>query len=251
VGDARSYLVRVVTRLAIDRLRHVRSRREAYVGPWLPEPLVTDTGHTAPDTAQDVLRAESVSLALLVVLESLTPAERAVFVLREAFAYPYAEIARILGRGEAAVRQMAGRARAHVDERRPRFEVAPAEREEITRRFLAACTGGALEELLTLLAPDVRLVSDSGGRARAPLRAIEGATKVGRFLIGVCEPAYTARHAPGLDFALVEANGDPALLATSRGAPVTLVAPDVADGRIRALYLIANPDKLSRLLRSA
>jgi RNA polymerase sigma-70 factor, ECF subfamily len=248
VGDARAYLVRVVTRLAIDRLRHVRSRREAYVGPWLPEPLVTDIDHTAPDTAQDVLRAESVSLALLVVLESLSPAERAVFVLREAFAYPYGEIARILGRGEAAVRQMAGRARAHVDARRPRFEVARAEREEITRRFLAACTGGGLDDLLTLLAPDVRLVGDGGGRARAPLRIIEGATHVGRFLLGICDPQYLTRHAPGLDVALVEANGDPALLASSGGAPVTLMAPDVAHGRIRTLYLIANPEKLGRLL---
>ncbi|MFE2566296.1 sigma-70 family RNA polymerase sigma factor, partial [Streptomyces mirabilis] len=128
VREPRAYLVRIATRLAVDRLRQVRSRNEAYVGPWLPEPYVTDFGDTAPDTAERAVLADSVSLAVLVVLESLSPLERAVFVLREAFGYPYADIAAVLDRGEPAVRQLAGRARKHVEERRPRYEVDPAER---------------------------------------------------------------------------------------------------------------------------
>jgi RNA polymerase sigma-70 factor, ECF subfamily len=261
VVDPRGFLVRTTTRLAIDRLRHVRSRREAYIGSWLPEPLATDLDHTVPDTAQSVLRAESVSLALLVVLESLSPAERAVFVLREAFTYPYAEIARILDRSEAAVRQMGVRARAHVDERRSRFEAGRPETEEVTRRFLAACSGGALKDLLAVLAPDVRLVSDAGGKAKAPRRVIAGASSVGRFLIGILVPDSIARFlnsfpttddtphgASDMEVGLIEANGAPALLATSRGTPVSLVVPEVADGRIHTLYLIANPDKLGHLM---
>lgn len=141
VREPRAYLVRIATRLAVDRLRQVRSRNEAYVGPWLPEPYVTDFGDTAPDTAERAVLADSVSLAVLVVLESLSPLERAVFVLREAFGYPYADIAAVLDRGEPAVRQLAGRARKHVEERRPRYEVDQAERRDLTERFLAAAAG--------------------------------------------------------------------------------------------------------------
>lgn len=138
VREPRAYLVRITTRLAIDRLRQVKARGETYVGPWLPEPYVTAFGDAVPDTAERAVLADSVSLAVLVVLESLSPLERAVFVLREAFGYPYAEIAAMLDRGEAAVRQLAGRARKHVDERRPRYEVDPAQRRDLTERFLAA-----------------------------------------------------------------------------------------------------------------
>ena len=166
VREPRAYLVRVTTRLAIDRLRQVKARGETYVGPWLPEPYVTDFGDTVPDTAEQAVLADSVSLAVLVVLESLSPLERAVFVLREAFGYPYADIAAMLDRGEPAVRQLAGRARRHVEERRPRYEVDPAERRDLTERFLAAAGGGDLEGLMSLLAPDVRLVGDSGGKVQ-------------------------------------------------------------------------------------
>lgn len=168
VREPRGYLVRITTRLAIDRLRQVQARNEAYVGPWLPEPYVTDFGDTAQDTAERAVLADSVSLAVLVVLESLSPLERAVFVLREAFGYPYADIATVLDRGEPAVRQLAGRARKHVEERRPRYEVDPAERRDLTERFLAAAAEGDLEGLMALLAPDVRLVGDSGGLSKAP-----------------------------------------------------------------------------------
>lgn len=179
VRDPRGYLVRVTTRLAVDRLRQIKARGETYVGPWLPEPYVTDFGDTVPDTAERAVLADSVSFAVLVVLESLSPLERAVFVLREAFGYPYAEIAAMLERGEAAVRQLAGRARSHVDERRPRYDVDPVQRRDLTERFLAAAADGDLEGLMAILAPDVRLVGDSGGKSRAPLRVLESPAKVG------------------------------------------------------------------------
>lgn len=244
VREPRAYLVRITTRLAIDRLRQIQSRNEAYVGPWLPEPYATDFADTVPDAAERAVLADSVSLAVLVVLESLSPLERAVFVLREAFGFPYADIATTLDRSEPAVRQLAGRARKHVDERRTRYEVDPALQRELTERFLAAATEGDLEGLLSLLAPDVRLVGDSGGRAKAPLRAIESADKVGRFVIGV------SRQGGGLQdatFRFVELNGGPALLVLSAGKPDTVFQLDVADGRIQCVYIVRNPDKLLSL----
>ncbi|MFC9460302.1 RNA polymerase sigma-70 factor [Streptomyces sp. NPDC056983] len=242
VREPRAYLVRVATRLAIDRLRQAQVRREAYVGPWLPEPLVTDFGPTEPDTAEAAMLAESVSLAVLVVLESLSPLERAVFVLREAFGFPFAEIATTLDRSESAVRQLAGRARKHVDERRPRFDVDPAERRDLTERFLAAATGGDLEGLMTLLAPDARLVGDSGGKSKAPLRVIESADKVGRFLLGAAKSGGT-----GFTFRIVELNAGPAVLALVDGKPDSVFQVDVADGHVQCVYIVRNPDKLTSL----
>ncbi|MFE0519834.1 RNA polymerase sigma-70 factor [Streptomyces sp. NPDC058954] len=242
VREPRAYLVRVTTRLAIDRLRQVKARNEAYVGPWLPEPYATDFGDTVPDTAEKAVLADSVSLAVLVVLESLSPLERAVFVLREAFGYPYAEIASMLDRGEAAVRQLAGRARRHVEERRPRYEVDPGRRRELTERFLAAAGEGDLEGLMALLAPDVRLVGDSGGKSRAPLRVLETADKVGRFVIGAA-----AKGLPDPSFRFMELNGGPALVVLSAGRPDSVFQLDVFDGRIQSVYIIRNPDKLLSL----
>lgn len=243
VLEPRAYLVRITTRLAIDRLRHVQSRREAYIGPWLPEPIATDFGHTVPDTAERAVLAESVSLAVLVVLEALSPLERAVFVLREAFGFPYADIATTLDRSEAAVRQLAGRARRHVEERKPRYDVDPVERRDLTERFLAAAGGGDLQALLSLLAPDVRLVGDSGGKAKAPLRVIESADKVGRFLAAVAQ-----QPAGELDFRFVELNGAPALLVLSGGKPDSVFQLEVLDGRIQCVYIVRNPDKLTSLI---
>ncbi|MFC8918770.1 RNA polymerase sigma-70 factor [Streptomyces sp. NPDC047821] len=243
IREPRAFLIRVTTRLAIDRLRQVQARREAYVGPWLPEPVVTDFGPAVPDTAERAVLADSVSLAVLVVLESLSPLERAVFVLREAFGFPYAEIAATLDRSEAAVRQLAGRARRHVDEGRPRYDVDPAERRDLTERFLAAAAGGDLDGLLALLAPDVRLVGDSGGKAKAPLRVMDSADKIGRFLCAVA--GAPAAHA---ELRVLEVNGGPALLVLDGGKPDSLVQVDVADGRIRCIYIVRNPDKLSSLV---
>ncbi|MET7721548.1 RNA polymerase sigma-70 factor [Streptomyces mirabilis] len=242
VREPRAYLVRIATRLAVDRLRQVRSRNEAYVGPWLPEPYVTDFGDTAPDTAERAVLADSVSLAVLVVLESLSPLERAVFVLREAFGYPYANIAAVLDRGEPAVRQLAGRARKHVEERRPRYEVDPAERRDLTERFLAAAAGGDLEGLMSLLAPDVRLIGDSGGLSKAPLRVIETADKVGRFLYAIAQQGV-----PDPSYRSLELNGGAALLVLSGDKPDSTVQLDVVDGRIQCIYIVRNPEKLVSL----
>ncbi|EST22685.1 hypothetical protein N566_26480 [Streptomycetaceae bacterium MP113-05] len=243
VREPRAYLVRVTTRLAIDRLRRAQARRESYVGPWLPEPLVTDLATApVPDAADRAVLAESVSLAVLVVLESLSPLERAVFVLREAFGFPHAEIAAVLERSEAAVRQLAGRARTHVAQRKPRFDVDPQQQRDLTRRFLAAATAGDLQGLLALLAPDARLVGDSGGKAKAPLRVIESARKVARFLA-----AIGTTEVPDVRFDFLELNGGPAVLVTSGGRPHTAFALEVADGRIRTLYLMTNPDKVAHL----
>lgn len=242
VREPRAFLVRIATRLAIDRLRQVQSRREAYVGPWLPEPLVTDFGPAVPDTAEQAVLADSVSVAVLVVLESLSPLERAVFVLREAFGFPYAEIAATLDRTEAAVRQLAGRARHHVEERKPRYDVDPAQRRDLTERFLAAAAGGDIEELLALLAPDVRLVGDSDGKCKAPLRVIESADKVGRFLYAVAHD-----QVQDLDIRFLELNGAPSLLVLLGGKPDSVFQVDVKDGLIQCVYIVRNPDKLANL----
>ncbi|QUX28691.1 RNA polymerase sigma factor SigJ [Nocardiopsis akebiae] len=246
VEDPRAYLVTVTSRLAIDRLRSARSRRESYVGDWLPEP-VSDI----PGGAEHAELADSVEFALLVVLETLSPLERAVFVLREAFQMPYAEIGAVISREEAATRQLARRARDHVRDRRPRFEADRAVRRRITERFLGAC----LEGLTGLLADDVALVSDSGGRTRAPHRILEGAAKVGRFLSVLARPRNAERFlvSAGLDgeeelsSAVTEVNGGPAAVVSVGGRAVALLSPDIADGRVRHVYLVANPDKMSRL----
>ncbi|MFF0762820.1 RNA polymerase sigma-70 factor [Streptomyces sp. NPDC003737] len=242
VRAPRGYLVRVTTRLAVDRLRQAQARKESYVGPWLPEPYATDFGDAVPDTADRAVLTDSVSLAVLVVLESLSPLERAVFVLREAFGYPFADIAATLDRSEAAVRQLAIRARRHVDERRPRYEVDPAERRDLTERFLAASVEGDLDGLLRLLAPDVRLVGDSGGRTKAPLRVLESADKVARFLAGVA-----AKGIEDVSFRFLELNGGTALLVLSGGKPDTVLQVEVVDGLIQCIYIMRNPDKLGSL----
>ena len=240
VRDPRAFLVRVTTRLAIDRLRRVQARREDYVGPWLPEPLLT-----AGDAAEAAEVADSVSLAMLVLLETLSPLERAVFVLREAFSFRYAEIAEIVGRGEPAVRQLAARARAHVASNRPRFDADRATRRRVTEQFLAACGGGDVQAVLDLLAPDVTLVADGGGRVRAPRRVVHGADKVARFLVGIAAGPAAA----GLRVELTEVNGGPAIVASAGDRPVTVFVLDVADGLVQTVRLVANPDKLAGLVR--
>ncbi|MFD4630999.1 RNA polymerase sigma factor SigJ [Streptomyces sp. NPDC058284] len=247
VREPRAYLVRVTTRLAIDRLRHLQSRREAYVGPWLPEPCVTEFGPTVPDTAERAVLADSVSLAVLVVLESLSPLERAVFVLREAFGFPFSEIALTLDRSEAAVRQLAGRARKHVDAGRPRYKVDPAERRDLTERFLAAATEGDLDGLMSLLAPDVRLVGDAGGKSKAPLRVLESADKVGRFLSSTA--AGVIRTAGEVEIRFGELNGAASAHIFLDGKLDSVFQLDVAEGLVQKIYIIRNPDKLVGLRR--
>jgi RNA polymerase sigma-70 factor (ECF subfamily) len=235
VRDPRAYLVRIVTRQALNRLRTLSRRREEYVGEWLPEPLLT-----APDVAEDIVLAESVSMAMLTVLETLGPAERAVFVLREVFELPYGEIAAAVGKPAATVRQIARRARAHVAARRPRVEVSPAEQQAVVERFMAALSTGRLEDLMAVLAPDVVMIADGGGIAAAALTPVCGAEPVAALL------ARAHRAADGFTAATVWLNGAPAGLIDVGGEPAALGLA-VADGRVTRVYAVRNPRKLTRL----
>jgi RNA polymerase sigma-70 factor, ECF subfamily len=235
IGEPRAYLARIVTNLSINRLRSAAVQRESYVGPWLPEPLVT-----VADASGEAEQAEAISLAMLVVLETLSPLERAVFILREVFGFPYREIAEMLDRSEASVRQVGSRARNHVQARRPRHD-APADlRRRVTDDFLAACAGGDLNRVMAMLAPDVTAWTDGGGKIRAALRPLYGSDKVARWLLGVMRTQLP-------DFAVhpVDVNGRPGLLVTSAGAVDSVLCDDLAeDGTISAIYLVRNPDKL-------
>ncbi|MCQ8773889.1 RNA polymerase sigma-70 factor [Streptomyces telluris] len=237
VRDQRAYLIRITTRQSLNRLRTMTRRREAYVGSWLPEPLLT-----APDVAEDADLAESVSMAMMLVLETLSPTERAVFVLREAFDVGYDEIAAAVDKSPAAVRQIAHRARKHVDARRPRQSVSPGKTREALEAFRRALETRDPQHLLDVLAPEVVLVSDGGGVKRAALHPVVGADKVTRFYLGrsakagftiACEPATV--------------NGNPALLVRLDGELDGIMAVRVEDTRITGLYYVRNPEKLARL----
>jgi RNA polymerase sigma-70 factor (TIGR02957 family) len=243
VTQPRAYLVKTVTHLALNRLRSAQARREAYVGPWLPEPLLTAT----PDAAGRAELAESVSLAMLVVLESLTPEERAVFVLHEVFGFTHVEIAAAIGRTGTSVRQLMHRAREHVQARRPRFDVDAGQQREVTERFLAAAAGGDIDQLMMVLAPDVTLIADGGGQAKAPLRPITGATKVARFLAAVSRRPYGGADVSDMVVETAEINGGPGTVITAGGKPIAAVTTVIAGGRISAIHVIANPDKLQGL----
>jgi RNA polymerase sigma-70 factor (ECF subfamily) len=235
VHDPRAYLVRIVTRQALNLLRTLTRRREDYVGEWLPEPLLT-----SPDVAEDVELAESLSIAMLTVLETLAPAERAVFVLREVFETPYEEIAEAVGKSPAAVRQIAHRARDHVAARRPRMAVSMTEQQEAVDRFLAAIRHGDLQGLLDVLAPDVVVVADGGGLVTAFRHPIEGAERVAGLLM---------RGLSSLDFELkaVWLNGSPGARIDIGGELDTAVSLAVENGRITRIYAIRNPHKLGRM----
>jgi RNA polymerase sigma-70 factor (TIGR02957 family) len=235
VRDPRAYLVRIVTRQALNRLRTLARRREDYVGEWLPEPLVT-----SPDLAADVELADSVSIAMLTVLETLGPAERAVFVLREVFDTPYDEIAEAVGKSSATVRQIAHRARDHVAARRPRVSVSTTEQQEAVDRFLAAIRHGDLQGLLDVLAPDVVVVADGGGVVSAARRPIEGAERVAGLLI-------RGLRSVDVEVAAVWLNGSPACRLDAASGLNAAVSVAVEDGRITRIYVIANPHKLARL----
>lgn len=240
VRDSRAYLVRIVTRQALNRIRTLARRRETYVGPWLPEPLLT-----TPDVAEDVELADSLSTAMLMVLETLSPTERAVFLLREVFGFEYAEIAAAVDKSPAAVRQVASRAGRAVRSRRP--EPVPAGQvEQVLARFLEAAGGGDLRPLMELLAPDVVLFTDGGGLRQAARNPIHGADKVMRFLLGVFG-SYPAQ----MSFDVTTVNGQPAMRVFGDGV-LDLVATIRLEGeRVTALYLVRNPEKLSRAEGSA
>ncbi|SCE80156.1 RNA polymerase sigma-70 factor [Micromonospora mirobrigensis] len=239
VRDQRAYLVRITTRQALTRLRTAARRRESYVGSWLPEPLLT-----APDVAEDVALADSVSMAMLLVLETLAPTERAVFVLREVFDIGYDEIADAVDKSPAAVRQIAHRARAHVAARRPRQAVSATETRYALSAFQRAVETGDLQGLLDILAPDVVLLGDGGGVKQAVPRPILGADKVARLLVG-----GWARVAASTSWQPTLVNGHPALVVHLDGELDTVVALRIEDGRITGLYAVRNPEKLSHMTR--
>jgi len=241
IESPRAYLATVVTRLGIDQLRSARARRETYVGEWLPEPLVTSVEE---DPARHAEMADSLSLAFLVLLESLSPEQRAVFLLREVFDYPYEQIAEIVGKSDDNVRQLAVRARRHVEERRSRFEASREQRDELADRFFAAARDGDLEAFESLLAQDVELHGDGGGKAPALARPVHGRARVARTLTAWWRAALrlgaTARR--------VDINGEPgAVWLDPEGKIISVLVLDIAEGQIQALRGIVNPDKLQHL----
>jgi RNA polymerase sigma factor (sigma-70 family) len=255
IDNPRAYLVRIAVNQALARQASISRRRETYIGPWLPEPLLTrapDTGACgqaarAADAADTTLRNESLSMAVLVVLETLTPLERAVFVLHEVFGYAHTEIAGILGRSPSAVRQLAHRAREHVQARRPRYQADPRLQQQITERFVAAALGGDLAALMDLLAPDVTMWTDGGGKVRSALRPVEGRDKVARLLNG-----YAGGQLPDtLDIRYRYVNGDPSAVLFSGESPYAVMVMDLDpdSDQVTDIFLVTNPDKLSGVRR--
>jgi RNA polymerase sigma-70 factor, ECF subfamily len=241
IGNVKAYLAQITTRLSIDHLRSARVRRETYAGTWLPEPLLTEQ---VPDVAQHAETADSLSMAFLVLLESLSPVERAVFLLREVFEYPYDEIAQTIGKSEENARQLAVRARRHVEERRPRFEADKKARDELAGRFFAAAEDGDTEGLMKLLADDVVFYGDGGGKGPAIARPLYGAGKVARFMEGLVRQA----HRLEITLEPTEVNGEPGAVARDKdGNIASVLSMQVADGQIVSLRSVVNPDKLAHL----
>jgi RNA polymerase sigma-70 factor (TIGR02957 family) len=242
IESPRAYVSTVVTRLGIDQLRSARRRRETYVGEWLPEPLLTSEEE---DPARQAEMADSLSLAFLVLLESLSPEQRAAFLLHDVFDYPYDEVARIVGKSEANARQLAARARRHVDERRPRFEATREQREKLADRFFAAVGEGDVKALETMLAEDVVLAGDGGGKAPALARALHGARRVARAL-GTW--GRQGQRLVGASMRRVEVNGQPgAMLLDSEDRLIAVMALDIADDRVQGVRSVVNPDKLRHI----
>jgi RNA polymerase sigma-70 factor (ECF subfamily) len=239
VEAPRAYLSSIVTRLCIDHRQAVEARKTRYVGPWLPEPVV-EPGRTDPSGRLET--AESVSMALLVVLESLSPVERAAYLLRRVFDYGYDEIGQILEKSEANSRQLVSRAEERIRERRPRFETEPAEAERLTGAFLQACSTGDLHGLVDLLATDAVLYSDSGGKATAALAPIRGADRIARLFLGILKKAPA-----DLEVRWVRVNGQPGLMAVVNGEVAQVLTFDIIDGRIANCFVVRNPDKLARV----
>lgn len=239
VESPRAFLISIVTRLCIDQRRSVDARKEQYVGPWLPEPVV----ETAADPTRRLEAAETVSLAFLVVLENLAPVERAAYLLRRVFDYDYAEIARVLDKSEPACRQLVSRAEQRVKERRPRFDPNPTEATELTEAFVTACATGDMASMMRLLAADAVMVSDGGGKVPAALAPVHGADKVARFFLGLAK-----KYPPEMEVRRVNVNGLPGLMTVLGEQIVNVLTLDVIDGRIAACYVMRNPEKLARMV---
>lgn len=237
VQSAKNYLATTITRLCIDHLKSARIRREQYVGPWLPEPLLTHQ-----DPADQVELADSLSMAFLVVLERLSPIERAVFLLREVFEYDYPEIAQIVGKSPENCRQILRRSRQHLATERPRFPVSSQQQEQITSQFLDASTQGNLQDLLTLLAKDVTFWSDSGGQVAAALKPIQGAIKVARFMLAIQQ-----KWLPTASAHLIEINKRSSILIRNGSDIHSVMTFEIMEGYIQTIYSVRNPEKLKRL----
>lgn len=243
IRTLRSYLTTIVHHLCVDHLKSLQARRETYVGPWLPEPVITGEGASLLSPLRHITDRESISMAFLVLLESLSPLERAVFLLREVFDYEYAEIAQITGRTEAACRQLFSRAKKHISENRPRFPASPNAHEKMVERFMEAFVAGDVDGLVSLLAEDVTVWSDGGGKVEGAARLpIQGRDKVKRALVGLLS------HVPqGTTIERIEANGLPAVLVRVAGQIVSVLTLEVEGDYIRAMRNVANPDKLAHL----
>lgn len=233
----KAFLTTVVTRLCMDHLKSAKVQRETYIGPWLPEPLIASPGAQTPLELSD-----SLSMAFLVLLESLSPVERAVFLLHEVFDYDFEEIAAIVQKSPVNCRQIASRSRQHITNRRPRFEVTGAEHEVFASDFLSAVAAGDLEQLMSMMTADVVATSDGGGKALAARRPIAGANNVGRFLIGIFKKAP-----PGLTYRWARVNGQIGLVVFLAGRARNVITFEIAEGKLRNLYLVLAPDKLQRL----
>ena len=240
VAEPKAYLARIVSNVAMDRLRSAHATRVTYVGPWLPEPILTDS-----DATERVSDAESVSMAMLVVLETLSPLERAVFVLREVFAFSYAEIAEAIDSSEAAVRQAGHRARGHVQSRRPRFIPDKSQHRRVMEQFFAAAAGDDINTLMSLLSPDVTLWTDGGGKVRQAMRPLTGAEKVASWFAGISRRPYQGVDLSDMTVEVVDINGFAGVVISGAGRVIATITVDLdADGRIAGIHNVANPDKL-------
>ena len=242
IREPAAFLTTVVTRLSIDHLKSARARRERYVGPWIPEPVVADH---APDASEAAELSDSLSTAFLMVLESLTPAERAAFLLREVFGYEYREIADLLRTKEANVRQLVHRAKQRIGERRRRFEANKEKQRELLGRFLLAISTGEVTALAEILAEDAVCYTDGGGEVRAARRPIHGPDKIARFLSGI-----TRRGPTNVESQVIEANGAPAVLLRTEDGPYGLITADTAQDKVQTIYILVNPKKLAAIDRS-
>jgi RNA polymerase sigma-70 factor (ECF subfamily) len=239
IESPRAYLSSIVTRLCIDQRQSFEARKQSYIGPWLPEPVV-EPGDAGPSERLEA--AESVSLAFLLVLETLSPVERAAYLLRRVFDYGYDEISEVLGKSEPNCRQLVSRAEERIHERRPRFDPDPAQAERLTGAFLEACSTGDLNGLVRILATDAVLYSDGGGKVAAALAPIRGADRIARFFLGIMK-----KTPPGLEVRRVRVNGQPGLVTLLDGQVDHVMTIDVVDGRIAAWFIVSNPDKLARV----
>jgi RNA polymerase sigma-70 factor (ECF subfamily) len=237
VENPKAFLSSVVTRLCIDHLRSAQVRRESYYGPWLPEPLITDPRESP---AGALALDESLSMAFLRLLEALTPDERAVFLLREVFDYGYAEIGQIVGKSEAACRQLLARGRQHIANKRPRYDVTREEQQQVTSRFLEACATGDLNALMAVLGDTVTATADGGGVVSAATRTVTGADRVARYLLGLL--AHMTQT--GVEVRLMEVNGEPGVILYFEGKVFAVISLHIEDGRIQQINTVANPEKL-------